>query len=418
MAASYITEPAFQVLVKPTGSVCNQHCDYCFFLEKSRLYPDVSPAEMRMSDEVQAAFIRQYISAQQVPDPALSWQGGEPTLMGIEYFQRAVQVARQTAAPAGARPSFSIQTNGSLLDDAWCSFFKDNDFLVGLSIDGPRELHDAYRHDAGHRPTFDNVMRAAELLREHGVEHNVLCSVHAANVSHPRDVYRFFLDDLGTQWIQFIPIVERVNLDGTCLLQEGDTVTARSVDPDAWGRFLIEVFDEWLAHDVTSVHVNMFESAFASWIGVPALMCIFAETCGGALALEFNGDLYSCDHFVEPECLLGNIMHEPLERLVQSDRQRRFGAGKRDRLPTCCRECDVLFACRGECPKNRFLPAPGREPGLNYLCRGYRAFFRHVDGPMRAMAELYNAGRSPAEVMTKVAERRSAGGTGQPHPAS
>ena len=398
---------AFQVLVKPTGSACNLRCDYCFFLEKGRLYPEVAPAEMRMTDAVQDAFLRQYIAASPIPDVNVTWQGGEPTLMGLDFFRRAVASARRHAAD-GTRLSFSIQTNGILLDEAWCSFFRENDVLVGLSLDGPRELHDAYRHDAGGRPTFARVARAAALLRTHGVDFNVLCTVHAANAGHPLEVYRFFRDELEVEWIQFIPIVERVNADGTCLLQEGDTVTRRSVDPDKWGEFLLIIFAEWVTRDVTKVHVNVFESAFAAWVGAPALMCVFAETCGDALAIEYNGDLYSCDHFVEPACLLGNVMSEPLAALVESEQQRRFGAAKRDELPAYCRSCDVLFACHGECPKNRFATTPDGEAGLNYLCRGYRAFFRRIDGPMRVMAELYRTGRSPAEVMDQIATARTA----------
>ncbi len=383
-------------MAKPTGSRCNLRCRYCFFLEKERLYPG---EHARMDDEVLREYIRQYIESQlSSPVATISWQGGEPTLMGLDFFRRSVEIAGEYA-PEGVRLSYTMQTNGTLLDEEWCDFLRENGFLVGLSLDGPRELHDANRVDARGLPTFDRVERAARLLRERGVDYNVLCTVNAANVSSPLEVYRYFTDALGIEWIQFIPIVERINDDGTTLLQQGETVTGRSVEPVAWGAFLLAVFNEWVRHDVGRVHVNVFESAFASWVGAPALMCIFEETCGDAMALEFNGDLYSCDHFVEPDYLLGNIMREPMAKLVTSEKQRRFGEAKRDALPRFCRECDVLFACRGECPKNRFVTTPDGEQGLNYLCEGYKGFFREIDGPMKIMALLYKSGKSPADVM-------------------
>ncbi|MBU1669539.1 MAG: anaerobic sulfatase maturase [Actinobacteria bacterium] len=382
-------------MAKPTGSVCNLSCRYCFFLEKQRLYPG---ERTRMDDGVLRAYIEQYIEAQDVPEVTLAWQGGEPTLMGLDFFARSVEIAGE-CAPAGKRISCTMQTNGTLLDEEWCGFLRDKGFLVGLSLDGPREMHDAYRLDGRGRPTFDRVMKAARLMQECDVDFNVLCTVHAANAGHPEEVYSFFRDEVGVQWIQFIPIVERINEDGTTLLQQGDTVSDRSVEPVPWGSFLLGVFAEWLRRDVGEVHVNFFEAAFASWVGAPAMMCIFDETCGNAMALEYNGDLYSCDHFVEPGYLLGNIMREPMARLAASGQQRRFGEAKSDGLPRYCRECDVLFACRGECPKNRFRPAQDGEPGLSYLCEGYRAFFHGIDEPMKLMAGLYNSGRSPAEII-------------------
>lgn len=390
---------SLQILVKPSGSACNLRCDYCFYLDKSRLYPDVAAAAMRMDPRVHESFVDQLMDGQ-LPGAGvtISWQGGEPTLMGLDFFRRAVRYARERA-PTGAPVGFTLQTNGTLLDAEWCRFLRDEQVLVGLSVDGPPELHDTYRRDARGRGTFARVARAAELLKEHEVDVNALCSVHAANAEHPREVYAFLRDDLGMDWIQFIPIVERVNDDGSTLLQQGSRVTGRSVSPNSWGAFLLAVFDDWLQTDVERVHVSIFESAFASWVGVPALMCVFAETCGEAPVLEHNGDLYACDHFVEPDHLLGTITETPLRELVASDQQRRFGAAKRDALPRVCRECDVRFACNGECPKNRFVPAPDGEPGLNYLCEGYAAFFRGIDAPMRLMARLYRAGRAPAEVM-------------------
>ena len=387
--------PAFHVMAKPTGSACNLDCDYCFFLQKERLYPGSS---FRMTDEVLESYISQYIEAQQVPEVTITWQGGEPTMMGLDFFRRSVDCARKFA-PSGMRVEHTIQTNGMLLDEEWCEFLRENDFLVGLSMDGPRELHDRYRHDKRGGGSFDRVMRAARLMQENQVEFNILCTVNAANAGHPLETYRFFRDELGVNWIQFIPIVERVNHDGSTLLQEGDTVTDRSLDPEQWGAFLVEIFNDWLVRDVGEMHVNMFEAAFASWVGAPAMACIFDETCGNAMVIEHNGDLYSCDHFVEPGYLLGNILETSLSTLISSDKQRRFGADKRNTLPALCRECKWLFACGGECPKNRFVTAPDGEPGLNFLCPGYKAFFEHVDAPMRAMADLYRAGRSPAEII-------------------
>ena len=382
-------------MAKPTGSACNMNCDYCFFLHKERLYPGSS---FRMTDEVLELYISQYIEAQQVPEVTITWQGGEPTMMGLDVFRRSVDCARKFA-PSGMRVEHTIQTNGMLLDEEWCEFLRENDFLVGLSMDGPRELHDRYRHDKRGGGSFDRVMRAARLMQENQVEFNILCTVNAANAGHPLETYRFFRDELGVNWIQFIPIVERVNHDGSTLLQEGDTVTDRSLDPEQWGAFLVEIFNDWLVRDVGEMHVNMFEAAFASWVGAPAMACIFDETCGNAMVIEHNGDLYSCDHFVEPGYLLGNILETSLSTLISSDKQRRFGADKRNTLPALCRECKWLFACGGECPKNRFVTAPDGEPGLNFLCPGYKAFFEHVDAPMRAMADLYRAGRSPAEII-------------------
>jgi uncharacterized protein len=387
--------PAFHVMSKHIGSECNMNCDYCFFLQKERLYRGSS---FRMTDEVLELYISQYIEAQQVPEVIITWQGGEPTMMGLNFFRRSVEYARKYT-PSGMRVEYSIQTNGTLLDEEWCEFLRDNEFLVGLSLDGPSELHDRYRHDKRGGGTFDRVMRAVQLMQKNQVEFNILCTVNAANAGRPLEVYRFFRDELRVKWIQFIPIVERINSDGSTLLQEGSNVTDRSVNPEQWGAFLVEIFDDWLVRDVGEMHVNMFEAGFASWVGAPALACIFEETCGNALVIEHNGDLYSCDHFVEPGYLLGNILETPLVTLLSSEKQRRFGADKRDTLPAFCRECKVLFACRGECPKNRFVTAPGGEHGLNYLCPGYKAFFEHVDAPMRAMADLYRAGRSPSEIL-------------------
>ena len=392
--------PAFHLLAKPTGSTCNLACAYCFFLDKERLYPGV---RARMSDDVLERYVAQLIEAHRAPEVTIAWQGGEPTLMGLEFFRRAVACAARHARP-GMVVHHTIQTNGTRLNGDWAAFFKEHDVLVGLSIDGPRELHDRYRRDKGGRPTFDRVMRGLAELRERDVAWNALTAVHAGNAEHPAEVYRFLRDECGATFIQLIPIVERPNRDGVPF---GDAATDRSVTARQWGRFLSGVFDEWLRHDVGTVYVQLFDVALANWYGEPSGLCVHSPTCGTALALEFNGDLYSCDHFVEPAHLLGNIRDRHLGELVGSARQRRFGQDKRDTLPAFCRSCDVLFACHGGCPKDRFISAPDGEAGLNYLCAGFREFFAHADEPLREMCALLRAGRAPAEVMGRASGAQS-----------
>jgi uncharacterized protein len=398
-------------LAKPTGAVCNLDCQYCFFLSKEMLYPG---SRFRMADDLLESYVRQLLDSHAGPEVSIAWQGGEPTLMGVEFFKRTIEYAERYKRP-GQTLGYTIQTNGTRLDDEWAAFFKEHQYLVGLSVDGPREQHDAYRVDKGGRGTFDSVMRGWQVLRAHGVDVNILCTVHAANADHPREVYRFFRDELNAEFIQFIPIVERVTAEMLPLANrgwgeqagdarplyviEGSEVTERSLESEQWGRFLIGVFDEWIRRDVGRVYVQMLDAALASWVGVPPAMCIFNETCGSALALEHNGDLYSCDHFVEPKHLLGNIQKVHMLQLVTSEQQRQFGLAKRDTLPRYCRECAVRFACHGECPKNRFIATPDGEPGLNYLCAGYKAFFTHIDRPMRMMADLLRRGRYADEVM-------------------
>jgi uncharacterized protein len=387
---------AFHVMAKPSGPICNLDCEYCFFLSKEALYPG---DRFRMSDETLDAYLAQLLGSHPGPDVTVAWQGGEPTLMGIDFFRRALATAERHRRPDQVL-HHTIQTNGTLLTDEWCELFAAHHFLVGISIDGPPKLHDAYRVDKRGNATSSKVRRGLELLREHDVDFNVLCTVNAANQDHGRDVYRYFRDELGARFMQFIPIVERENDTG---FQEGDRVTDRSVEAERFGRFLIEVFDEWVVHDVGEVFVQAFDAALASWMRLPASVCVFAETCGKAAALEHNGDLYSCDHFVEPTYLLGNIHETPLGELITSDRQVAFGNAKRDTLPRYCLDCEVRFACNGECPKNRFVVTPDGEPGLNYLCAGYKAFFTHIDGLMTLMAERLRAGRFADEVMTVLA---------------
>lgn len=389
--------PAFHVMAKPTGARCNMACDYCFFLKKDRLYPE---SDFRMSDETMEAYIRQTIEGHSVPEVTIVWQGGEPTLMGLDFFRRAVAVERKWARP-GLRVENSFQTNGILIDEEWCRFFHDNNFLVGLSIDGPRDLHDAYRHDKGGRPVFGKVERAARLMQKHAVEFNILCTVNAVNSRRPLDVYRYFRDNLRARYIQFIPIVERDNETGN---QEGTRVTDRTVDPGQYGRFLIEIFDEWVRRDVGIMFVLFFDGVLASYARGDSSLCVLTPTCGECVALEHNGDLYSCDHFVEPRHFLGNIRRIPLPELVASEAQRSFGRAKSDTLPKYCRECQYLFTCHGECPKNRVLTTPEGEPGLNWLCAGLKAFFAHVDRPLRTMADLLRRGRYADGIMKILAQ--------------
>ncbi len=407
---------AFHLLAKPTGAVCNLDCKYCFFLSKEMLYPG---SRFQMADGLLRTYIRQLLESQAGSEVIVGWQGGEPTLMGLDFFERSIKFVEQFRRP-DQQVSYTIQTNGTKLNDAWCAFFKEHKFLVGLSIDGPAELHDAYRVDKGGAGTFDDVMRGWEVLNRHGVDVNILCSVHAINAEFPLEVYRFFRDELRTAFIQFIPIIERVTEEmlpvanrgwgergsdpRPLYLLEGNQVTERSVSAEQWGRFLNAVFDEWVRRDVGKVFVQMFDAALASWVGAPASMCIFSETCGTAVALEHNGDMYSCDHFVEPKYLLGNIQKVHMLQLVTSEQQRQFGLAKRDTLPRYCRECSVRFACHGECPKNRFISTPDGEPGLNYLCAGYKDFFTHIDRPMRTMAGLLREGRFADEAMEMLTE--------------
>ncbi len=389
--------PAFNVMTKPRGAICNLDCQYCYFLAKEDLYPG---SGFRMSEDMLETYTRQYIQAQRVPEVNFAWQGGEPTLMGLDFFHKAVALQSKYRKP-GMRILNSLQTNGTLLDDAWCQFFHDHEFLIGLSLDGPRRLHDAYRVDKGGRPTFERVMRAVEFLKKHRVEFNILTTVHAANAPYPLEVYHFLRDEVGTQFIQFIPIVERDNDTG---YQEGNSVTSRSVTGRLYGQFLIEIFDEWVRRDVGKVYVQLFDVALGVWFGQRAGLCVFDETCGLGLALEHNGDLYSCDHFVEPRHWLGNIQDVEMSELIGSEKQARFGLHKRDSLPRYCQECEVRFICNGGCPKNRILATPEGEPGLNYLCEGYKAFFTHIDRPMKIMAGLLRIERPPADIMKVLAD--------------
>lgn len=385
----------FHAMVKPGGAECNIDCDYCFYLHKTDLLGHQPHA--RMSDSVLEQHIRQYIEGQTGEQVVFSWQGGEPTLMGLPFFERVVELQGRYAK-SGQKVENDLQTNGIALDEKWVAFLKRNNFHVGLSIDGPRELHDTYRKTNNGKPTFDYVMAAARLLRDAGVSFAALCVVNRANAGHPREVYRFLADQLGTWRIQFNPAVEpRIFKDAApaamdrsqAPLQDSprakpghplSIVTDWSVDPDDYGQFLCGVWDEWLATDFGRIHVNLFETAVAQAAGLPAQTCTQAEFCGKGVAVEHNGDVFSCDHYVYPEYRIGNINETHLGDLAFSPAQEKFGTDKRNTLPRQCRDCTYLKLCWGECPKNRLIRARDGEPGLNYLCSGLYRFYDHI-GP-------------------------------------
>ena len=392
----------FHVMTKPIGPICNLDCKYCFYLEKENLYPDTR--NWTMPPEVLERYIQQYIAAQPADEVHFAWQGGEPTLLGLDFFRNVMELERKYAD--GKTIHNALQTNATLVDDEWALFLAENKFLVGVSIDGPRELHDHYRVDKGNAPTFDRVMRGLSKLKAYKVEFNTLTVVNRHNSQYPLEVYRF-LKDAGSEFMQFIPVVERQTReavsDGLVLIQPSfdrvAEVTEWSVEPLAYGRFLTSIFDEWVKQDVGRYFIQQFDVALESWLGMEASLCVFRRTCGSALAMEHSGDIYSCDHFVYPENKLGNITQTALEQLVTSDQQKEFGLDKLNSLPRMCRECEVRFACNGECPKHRFLKTPDGEAHLNYLCAGYKHFFHHIDPFMQFMATELRHGRPPANIM-------------------
>jgi uncharacterized protein len=392
----------FQIMTKPTGPICNLDCRYCFYLEKEKLYPETK--QWTMKPETLESYIRGYIESQEQQPVTFAWQGGEPTLLGVEYFQQVI--ALQARHAQGNQIQNVMQTNGALLDDRWGAFLAAHGFLVGISIDGPREIHDFYRVDKGGAGSFSRVMRGLEVLKRHKVEFNTLTVVNRHNAAYPLEIYNF-LKEIGSRFLQFIPIVERrasqPDGNGLTLIQPSFAgqaeVTEWSVEPLPFGNFLCAIFDEWVKRDVGSIFVQHFDVALESWLGLEQSLCIFGKTCGAALALEQSGDLYSCDHFVYPENRLGNILEKPLRALAESPQQMAFGEAKLFTLPHVCRICPVRFACNGECPKHRFLFTPDGEPGLNYLCAGYKRFFTHIDPGMHFMAEELRQGRPPANIM-------------------
>jgi len=374
------------VMAKPAGATCNLKCKYCYYLEKQGLYKD----ELRpqMSDEMLELFVSSYLLSQTMMEVNFTWHGGEPLMRTIDFYQKALDLQQKYAR--GRRVVNCIQTNGTLLTDRWCEFFAKNHFLVGISIDGPQDFHDEYRRNKGGAPTWQKIVQGIKLLNKHGVEWNAMAVVNDFNAGYPIEFYRFFRDELKCRYLQFTPIVER---------DEQGEVTDFSVYPDQWGDFLCEMFDEWVRHDVGEMFVQTFDATLANWVGEAPGVCSLAPQCGHAGVMEWNGDVYSCDHFVSPDYRLGNIREKTLTEMMYSDRQMAFGRQKSDSLPSQCRQCDVRFACNGECPKNRFLRTSTGESGLNFLCAGYKRFFHHVKPYMDFMAAELKAGRDPANVI-------------------
>lgn len=410
--------PCFHLLAKPSGSTCNINCTYCFFLSKEALYPN---EKSRMSDDTLEVYLRQLLESHTTPQVIVAWQGGEPALMKLEFFKRSVELVDKYRKP-GQVVQHTFQTNGLLLDDDWCEFFKKHNFLIGLSVDGPREIHDKYRVDRRGNGTFDKVVQGWELLQKHKVDFNILCTVNAANQNHGRTVYRFFRDELKANWIQFIPIIERATEEtleiankgwseqpGSKRLfytQTGNLVTERTVGSEQYGRFLVDIFEEWVRKDVGEVFVQMFDVTLESYYG-RHLLCIHAPSCGYGPALEHNGDLYSCDHFVEPNYKLGNIHETHMLNLITSSQQRKFGMDKFNTLTEQCKKCDVRHLCNGGCPKDRFAQSRDGEQGHNYLCAGLELFYKHTEPAMKVMIQLLNQNRAPSEVMRWVASEDS-----------
>lgn len=389
-------------MLKPAGSLCNLRCKYCYYLEKNNLYQEQKSHVI--SDQMLEKFIKEYIESQTTPDVLFCWHGGETLMRPISFYRRALELQRRYAG--GRRIDNSIQTNATLLTDEWCQFFRENNFLVGVSIDGPQEFHDEYRRTATGKPTFHKVMQGIRLLNKHGVEWNALAVVNDFNAEYPLDFYHFF-KEIGCHYIQFTPIVERkvIRNDGLSLapgMEEGGELIDFSVTPEQWGNFLCTIFDEWVRNDVGNYYIQIFDATLANWVGVQPGLCTLAKECGHAGVMEFNGDVYSCDHFVYPEHLLGNIQNKTITEMMYGEKQKKFARLKHDCLPQQCRECQWQFACHGECPKNRFVRDKYGNPGLNYLCRGYRQFFEHVKPYMDFMKGELAAKRPPANVMNFV----------------
>ncbi|MDA8239344.1 MAG: anaerobic sulfatase maturase [Nitrospiraceae bacterium] len=395
------------VVAKPVGPVCNLNCEYCFYLEKHVLFSERE--QFRMSDQVLSAFISNYIGSQPTPEVAFVWQGGEPTLLGIDFFKRVIELQRQFSGVKIINNS--LQTNGTLLNGEWCRFLKQHNFMVGISLDGPKDIHDRYRRNRKGKGTYDQVMRGLRLLQKYKVDYNVLACVAQETAKQPLDVYRFLRDE-GVEFIQFSPVVERMpdagssqhglRLAGPAALdkQERQTeVTPWTVVPEEYGDFLIAIYEEWVRHDVGKVFVMNFEWALNAWIGNPSPVCIHAEQCGRSVVLEHNGDVYACDHCVYPEYRLGNIVNDSLSQMIERLCKTGFGVTKETALPRWCRECQVLAACRGGCPKHRFVQTYYNEPGLHYLCPGYKKFFLYIRKYLRAMTQLLENGLPASYVM-------------------
>ena len=383
MIAAPFARPLY-VMLKPAGALCNLHCRYCYYIEKQKLYP--AERHPLMSDELLELFTQQYIEAQTMPQVLFTWHGGEALMRPVSFYRRALELQRRYAH--GRQIDNCLQTNGTLLTDEWCEFFKENNILIGISIDGPQAFHDHYRKTQSRRPSWHEVMRGIRLLQKHNVEWNAMAVVNRLNAGYPLEFYRFF-KEIGCQYLQFTPVVER----------EGERVTDFSVTSEQWGRFLCTLYDEWVKEDVGLLFVQTFDATLANWAGVAPGVCSLSSMCGHAAVMEHNGDVYSCDHFVSPAYKLGNIRQQSLTSMMYGERQREFGRQKEGSLPRQCRECRFLFACHGECPKNRFDTDAYGEQGLNYLCRGYYQFFEHVEADMNFMKKELDEGRAPANIM-------------------
>ncbi|WP_337746417.1 anaerobic sulfatase-maturation protein [Hallella sp.] len=401
LTAAPFAHPMY-IMVKPVGSACNLRCDYCYYLEKQHLY--ANEGRQMLSDELLERFIREYIESQTTPEVLFTWHGGEPLVRPLAFYEKVVRLQQRYAR--GQRIANSLQTNGTLINDDWARFFHDQGWLIGVSLDGPEAYHDAFRRTRGGGPSFRNVIRGIDILNRHAVEWNALAVANRLNGDHPLSFYRFF-KNIGCRYIQVTPVVERLahHDDGrqlASLVDEGQ-LAPFSIRPKQWGNFLCTIFDEWVRHDVSMFFINIFDATLANWVGVAPGLCTMAKHCGHAGVMEHNGDVYSCDHFVFPEYKLGNIHEQSLVEMMYSERQRRFGRAKADSLPTQCRECQWLNACHGECPRNRFIHTANGEPGLNYLCEGYRQYFSHVAPYMDVMKRLLGEKRPPAEIMDMLA---------------
>lgn len=390
------------IMLKPAGALCNLRCKYCYYLEKNELYK--RQGNHVITDELLEKFVKEYIEAQTTPNILFTWHGGETLMRPISFYRRALELQRIYSH--GRQIDNCIQTNGTLLNDEWCEFFKQNNFLVGVSIDGPQEFHDKYRKTGTGRPTFRDVMKGINLLNKHGVEWNALAVVNDFNADYPLDFYHFF-KEIGCRYIQFTPIVERIttrpdNLRLAPGMQEEGMLADFSITAGQWGNFLCTIFNEWVHHDVGEYYIQLFDATLANWVGQAPGICTMAEECGHAGVMEFNGDVYSCDHFVFPEYKLGNLHDQTIFEMMNGQRQREFSRMKKQMLPQQCRECRFQFACHGECPKNRFVRDKYGNPGLNYLCQGYYRFFEHVSPYMDFMKNELENHRAPANVMNHI----------------
>ncbi|SDP79555.1 anaerobic sulfatase-maturation protein [Desulforhopalus singaporensis] len=398
----------FSVIAKPIGPKCNLNCTYCYYLEKENFYPDTTKFKLR--ENALEQFIKSYIQDQEAGHITFAWQGGEPTMLGVDYFKKALELQKKYAN--GKTIANAFQTNGTYITDEWCSFFKDNGFLVGISIDGPEKLNDHYRRTKGGEPTFRKIMKGIELLHKHQVEFNTLSVVNDLTSQYPLEIYRF-LKSIGSTFMQFIPIVEcsATQDDNLKLVTEAYEkkahVTEWSVDPEKYGEFLCAIFDEWVRNDVARYFVQIFDVTLANWIGQSPGLCVFGDTCGRAAAIEHNGDVYSCDHYVYENYYLGNVMDTSLGEMLASQKQTDFGLAKRNSLPRYCLQCEYHFACHGECPKNRFIKTPDGQDGLNYLCKGYKMFFKYATPFMNYMAKELEKKRAPANVMQWIKQKES-----------